>query len=419
MSKNRWARLAYQLGLIVLFTLILIELAARLFWWNQPVMTVYDRELFLIPLPLLSQKQREILRNWQNTPDSYLQFDSVLGWSIRPEVQADQEGITYTSNQIGLRSLREYSLEKEPGRTRIVTMGASFTHGDEAPDQGTWQAQLEQTRPDLEVMNWGVGGYGTDQALLRYETQAAAYQPDIVIIGFEENNIWRNVNRFRPFQHHSSGIPLTKPVFVLEQGRLNLVANPFTDFETLQDTLLNQPNRFLEMVCPHDYFCDQAKYQQKPLDVLASFRFFRTLAYEVRTPLPATRAIVQTNLSSTDWRLNEVEQTNWLLVQMFVESVIRHNATPIILAFPERFSIEAMETGQQTFYQQSVTFLEQQGVSVIELTVPFVDHKLTNGLEYTDYYAPDGGHFNALGNAIVSQAVLRHLCQQGFLQNCS
>ena len=76
--RKNWTRLVYQLSLILLFTLILIELATRLFWWGQPVVTMFDRELFLVPLPLISQKHKNILLSWQNTPDRYLKFDPML-----------------------------------------------------------------------------------------------------------------------------------------------------------------------------------------------------------------------------------------------------------------------------------------------------------------------------------------------------
>jgi hypothetical protein len=75
----------------------------------------------------------------------------------------------YVSNSAGIRSNREYNLIAPPGVTRIVAFGDSFTHGDEVPNQETWEYLLEQSRDEVEVMNFGVQGYGADQAYLRYK----------------------------------------------------------------------------------------------------------------------------------------------------------------------------------------------------------------------------------------------------------
>ncbi len=408
---QRIVRLVRQVSLMIFLTLLLLELVAQVVWWNRSVVTVFERPLQLLPLPLVSQKHIQILTSWPDNPDRYVQFDPVLGWSIRPNARAEHDGAIYTANSVGMRSLREYPVARVPGLVRMATFGPSFTHGDEVSDQATWQAQLERARADLEVMNWGVGGYGTDQAFLRYKIQGVAYQPDIVIIGFEENNVRRNVNRFRPFYHRPTGIPLTKPVFVAdESGALVLLENPFADFQALRDTLLNDPNGFLDVVCPHDYYCDRARYQPMALDVFKSFRFLRTLAYEVRH-------VNAQELSAS--RDQAVERVNWLLIQMFVEEVMRNGSVPIVLLFPERTSLEAHEKGQWTFYRAGVTFLQEQGIQVIDLGPAFVEAKKTQNLNYRDYYVADGGHFNALGNQIVSQTVLAHLCRQGILPNCS
>lgn len=400
--------LVFKIGFVVIITLFLLELVAQILWWNSNTITL-GKPLTLLPLPLVTEQQAEILSAWTENPDSYIQFDSVLGWSIKPNATGEQQGVTYTANSAGMRSLREYALEKPESIIRIGTFGPSFTHCDEVPDQATWQAQIERARPDLEVMNWGVGGYGTDQAFLRYKTQGAVYQPNIVIIGFEEDNLRRNVNRFRPFFRSGTGLPLTKPVFVVDQNQLRLVKNPFDEFETFRHTLLDTPDNFLNIVCPDDFYCNQEHYQQRFLDIFKSYRFFRTLVHQISQVNQPRVSTIQDPY---------VQQVNLLLITMFVEEVMKNDAVPLILLFPERQSIEAHEKGEETEYQAGVTLLKNQGLQVIDLAPAFVHAKRTENRTYLDYYASDGGHFNQLGNYIVSQTVLAHLCQAGLLENC-
>ncbi len=397
--------------LITFITLILLELVARLVWWNQGLLgTLFGKELVLLPEPIVSQQQVDILENWAVDLERYIQYDPVLGWSIRPNASAEQAGASYTANSAGIRSLREYSLEKPAGVLRIGTFGPSFTHGDEVSDGDTWQAQMEQTRPELEVMNWGVGGYGTDQAFLRYQTQGAAYQPHIVIIGFEEDNIRRNVNRFRPFFRRRTGTPLTKPVFVDDDAQgFVLLDNPFDTVEKLQNIILQDPDGFLDLVCEGDFYCNRDRYQPKTLDIFYSYRFLRTLLYEVN----------HTNLPQIPTSENKyVQRVNFLLLKKFVAEIIKNGSLPIILIFPERSSMEAHEGGQPTSYETALIILEDQGLPVIDLAPAFVHAKTTENAAYGDYYATEGGHYNALGNYIVAQTVLSYLCQQEILKEC-
>lgn len=407
-AKNRFP-LPVRALLVLLLTLLLLEVTTRLVWWNRPAASLFGRQVTLLPRPLVTAEQVGILEEWSASPVHYVRFDPVLGWSITPATTAEWEGTVYTSNSIGIRSQREYSLEKPAGVTRIAAFGPSFTHADEVQGHETWAAQMEQARPDLEVMNWGVGGYGTDQAFLRYQTQGAAYRPDIVIIGFEEDNFNRNANRFRPFFRPETGLPLPKPVFIAGENGLELVANPFPDLDTFKTTLLDRPERFLALLCPHDFFCDPEQYRPAPLDVFTSYRFFRTLAYRVSRPAPA---------GPPPFQNPALQRVNYLLLQAFVAEVARNGAIPIVLIFPELKSIRQHEAGQPTDYQGAVDLLHQQGLPVIDLAAAFVAAKKNEGLDYPAYYASEGGHFNGRGNGVVAQAVLWHLCSQGLLQNC-
>jgi hypothetical protein len=334
-----------------------------------------------------------------------------LGWSINPGVSQELRGVIYTANSSGVRSLKEYDPLPPPGIIRLAAFGPSFTHGDEVGDDQTWEAQLEQARPELEVMNWGVGGYGTDQAYLRYKTEGAAYQPHIVIIGFEEENTSRNVNRFRSFYRPGTEFPLTKPVFITDTNGLILLENPFTSYDDLYQALFYEPNRFIETVCPHDIFCDEAVYQAHPLDVLAGYRFFRTLAYEIDLRQKA-------GVSEKHFRQSYEAEITLGVIRLFVEDVIRNGALPIVLVFPEQATLSEYDSGNLPAYHLGVVTLRDRGVPVIDLAGAFAEAKRTQGLEYQDFYASEGGHYNALGNQVVAQTVMWHLCGEGLLSDC-
>ena len=49
------------------------------------------------------------------------------------------------------------------------------------------------------MLNFGVGGYGLDQALLRFSAESAAFHPQVVLIGVIADDVLRGVNVFGRF----------------------------------------------------------------------------------------------------------------------------------------------------------------------------------------------------------------------------
>jgi hypothetical protein len=136
-------------------------------------------------------------------------FDPMLGWTLREnlrDVPLDQ--VRISSNSQGARGRREYSVAKGPG-TRVVVIGDSYTFGEGVNDAQTFSAGLEQLL-EGEVINLGVHGYGTDQQWLRLRRDGLKYAPDVVVLGFYEDDIARNRLRFRDY---------LKPHFSIVDGR--------------------------------------------------------------------------------------------------------------------------------------------------------------------------------------------------------
>ena len=175
------------------------------------------RDISFQPDDLLSQKQIDSIKRIIEQKTNYTVFSSTLGWSIK------QNGYSklYKSNSQGLRSNREYELTPPHGISRITTFGDSFTHCDDVNNNETWQAIIESYQSNLEVLNFGVPGYGLDQAYLRYLEDGSQYESHITLIGFMSENIYRNVNTFRPFYYKTTGIPLAKPRFLIDKNEFN------------------------------------------------------------------------------------------------------------------------------------------------------------------------------------------------------
>lgn len=132
---------------------------------------------------------------------SYPEFytlDQVRGYALRPRVEGwyRKEGEAYIHiNSDGLRD-REHSLIKPTGTIRIAVLGDSYPEAFQVEmDKAFWfvmQNQLQQcggvAGRNIEVINFGVSGYGTAQELLTLREQVWKYAPDVVMLAVTTNN---------------------------------------------------------------------------------------------------------------------------------------------------------------------------------------------------------------------------------------
>jgi hypothetical protein len=50
-----------------------------------------------------------------------------------------------------------------------------------------------QLGPQVQVLHFGVDGYGVDQAYLRYQRDVRPWHPDLVILGFINHDLHRSL----------------------------------------------------------------------------------------------------------------------------------------------------------------------------------------------------------------------------------
>jgi lysophospholipase L1-like esterase len=167
----------------------------------------------LVPKPYW--KFRDASMDWRLDPDS--------GWVQKPGLDVttrNDEGrlIRFRTNEDGLTPA-EARRQKVPGTFRILLVGDSTVVGRAVPQHATLhfflQSILRARGIPAEVINAGVEGYSTDQALIRLRRLVPLYHPDLVLYGLCSNDFGGNA------VDTAYGIP--KPRFRLEGGRLKEV----------------------------------------------------------------------------------------------------------------------------------------------------------------------------------------------------
>ena len=124
-------------------------------------------------------------------------MDLTRGYALRPNAEGwyRKEGEAYVSiNSDGLRD-REHSLVKPRDSFRIAVLGDSYPEAlSVRMEEAFWsvmQSKLQECAPaprKIEVLNFGISGYGTAQELLTLREQVWKYSPDLVILAVTTNN---------------------------------------------------------------------------------------------------------------------------------------------------------------------------------------------------------------------------------------
>lgn len=149
-KRARWYKL-----IIVAFTLLLVFIALK---------------VYVGPAPNASG-----LTDWQHFNDSL---------NLANKAFAENHPHKFTD--------RPRKVEKDSGIYRIAVLGDSFIWGDGLPYDSAWSHKLEQRilvkYDSVEVMHWGRNGWQTKQEFEFYATEGKKYKPDLLIIGYVDND---------------------------------------------------------------------------------------------------------------------------------------------------------------------------------------------------------------------------------------
>jgi hypothetical protein len=124
--------------------------------------------------------------------------DTSRGYRLQPgrEGWQTKEGRAYVRvNGEGLRD-REHAKAKPPGTLRVAILGDSYSEAAQVEQEEAFWAVMERRLREcpalsgraVEVINFGVSGYGTAQQLLTLREQVWAYSPDVVLLAVTTNN---------------------------------------------------------------------------------------------------------------------------------------------------------------------------------------------------------------------------------------
>lgn len=162
----------------------------------------------------------ELLLRLLGLDPRYHVVDDTFGTALRPGARGtySAEGhATIAINSAGFRD-REHAFAKPLGTIRIAVLGDSYAEALQVPVEAAFWHILEKQLAacpalggkKVEVLNFGVSGFGTGQELLMLKYRVQAYSPDIVLLAFlTGNDITDNSEALshapRPYFVHRNG----------------------------------------------------------------------------------------------------------------------------------------------------------------------------------------------------------------------
>lgn len=370
--------------ILVLITYACVEFCS---YGNLYLSEKYGRTWYK-PVDVLSKQHSRIIKRFIKQKTNYIGFSPTLGWSIKEKGYS----LLYQANNHSIRSNKEYTLNPPHGIFRVSTFGDSYTHCDDVNNMNTWQAIIEEYNSHVEVINFGVSGFGLDQAYLRYLEFGSKYKSHITFIGFTSENIYRNVNTFRPFYIPFTEMPLAKPRFLVSNNKLSMVPNYFKEIHEYKN-LLRHPQEVLSKLGINDYYFKH-RYRSGIFDWSPTVRMIKILmgrASDYRD------GIITNDYYNTN---SEAFIVTTKIMDAFHNEIINNDSIPIIIIFPRRSDVLRYHKHKTKRYAPLLSYFDAIGYRYIDVMDAF---------ENSDAESLFHGHYTPTGNRLIAEHIYNYL----------
>jgi hypothetical protein len=308
---------------------------------------------------------------------SYVVPDTLLGWSVGPK-RRSSNGLYFSSAE-GIRSASaDTSFAGTVAPTVIAAVGDSFTFGLDGSFEETWGFYLERALGRTHsVLNFGVDGFGVDQAYLRYTRDARPWRPAVSIFGFIDHDLSRTLSVYPFISFPTWGMPFTKPRFVLDGGVLRL---------------LNVP-----LLAPHEIITTPSVGD---LPFVAKDPGYWAEEWQWRSAYSSSllRFVIS---RFPRWRrpddFAERVALNTAILRAFAQRTLADGSVPLVVYFPSRGDFHGDNRSEK---DEVLAALSEVGVQHLDLTECIA----RAGGEAA--FRPDHGHYTAAANAAAAQCIL-------------
>jgi|TARA_Y100000031_G_C8234341_1_gene392497 hypothetical protein len=352
-------------------------------------------------------------------------YDQDLGWvtvkdyKVEPHTyQGRNPVITITHNSRGYRMDHEV----DESKSKVVMTGDSLTYGFWVDDKKIVSSRLnEKLGNEWEVINLGAGGYGTDQAFLRFIRDGLQHKPKVVVHTLFNNDFSNIVSTYQ--------YNVYKPRFTFtEEGILQLTNVPVP---ISQDMELSYPKekehihkgfkRFMRS-WSHFYIL----YKNKVAQIKGAIR-------EKLNP-PEKQDYTKAYKDGVFWAIereysdvmNYAFNLNALILREYDKLAKEKNITFVFVVMGDRISVDPemqrvtedkyFNVDEDFFdYERSYNLLEQfakeNNILIINL-LPLFKEEFSKG---NDMYLDGDNHLNDYGHELFAREIHNLMIREGLI----
>ncbi len=329
--------------------------------------------------------------------EQYLQFrDPLLGWPSPTRFGGSERDAS------GSRYIPSFPT---PGTECVSLYGDSFVYGSEVSHEKAWSNVLSG-RLGCRVANFGVGGYGTDQAYLRFK-QRADDRARVVLLGIYPEDILRNLTRYVYFLHGTERFSF-KPRFEIENGQLSLVPLSAWTYAEVSEAV-RHPQGFFT----HEGLLPDSRFGPVTLSFPYTWRLLRAAASD------RARSWMRREPSWIDFldprHITGALPMTVLIVEDFAGLARQRGKATAVVIFPTPASFKYFQDRGVLATQPLLDALGQRGIDYVELSQGITEYLgKRDYCELLTFPTNCSGHFNAEGNRVVADLVHRLLTQGSF-----
>ena len=346
--------------------------------------------------------------------------DPDLGFVTMPHAEGwwTSEGNAYVKfNKFGFRDL-ERKKAKLNNSFRIAVVGDSFTQAREVNLEDTFVYKLEvalrechrKLKQQVEVLNFGMGGYNTAAELQLLETRVFDFKPDLVLLAFYVgNDIHYNHPKMGYFRDISG---IGQPLLRFEQGQVKV------DFSFRNDAVFQQKLR--------------SRFHRLALTLINKFKIFQALYflktefqdYFVKKPtIKRQETQAGGNLNSDFSNLispprEKLWQEAWKLTEaalLHIRDRVQEQGAAFwmaVIAHPRQ--IHTSEPVNEINYPQEriARLASTEEIPLVDFLIPFrQEYQMTkNALHGFKPTNLGRGHWNHRGHELAAQVLGKRLC---------
>jgi hypothetical protein len=315
-------------------------------------------------------------------------YDKDLIWKYCGNLKIKVPGvIDFETNALGFRDIN-HKFTKDKNITRIAVIGGSNTDAILVEPKKIFTSILENRLNDkrirFEVFNFGVPAYSTDQELIIFEKYALKYNPDIVVLVVDPNDIRESYR---------------KKIYYMEDSTLKKnYDNTALKLSATDKLLWYLSTKSQAFYVIQQFFGFKYGTYQFIFDKLGGLSF-EDKRYGIDEILL---------LREKTKELNESYNLFEHLIANFSEVSKRDNVTLLILYTPMRMEFDNKldsNSFDNMAVQKTVTSIcNKTGVPLINI----YDDLYNN---YTEVYREDGSHFNERGHELIANEMYKMLLE--------